>query len=1275
MFFQDKHQVEYQGSHRPKRRFFISRVFFAVKNKKKLLNISLVALTIFSLVGGMYFSSNQAQGVDFTFTQTDWSGGESAITATHTDNQIGWNKFSQKDTDIVTGAEVSIDQDAVLKSFSTEVDFEGGSGSNAGIVGADDPAVIQLLGLTKQVAAGNSYTCALKTDGSVYCWGFNDYGQLGNNSIVGTSEPVQVLGVGGIGMLADITQITAGNNHTCALKTDGTAYCWGYNVYGQVGDKTITQRNVPVQVKGVGGVGTLADVAQLVAGGNHTCAAKTDGTAYCWGHDLYGQIGDNVSTTRRTTPVQVLGVDGIGTLSGVRRISGGGNHTCAVKNEGTAFCWGSNAYGQVGNNSTIDALAPVQVLGIDGIGALSGIDRIATGAAHTCAVKTDNTVLCWGYNGNGQLGDGSDTDRYVPVAVAGVGGEDLLSDINQIIAGNSNTCALNNGGLAYCWGNNNFGQVGDGTTNSTFLPVQIMDDDGIGNLTEISQISAGNYHMCAVKTDGSLYCWGHSGYGETGDYSTNARLLPVQVVDVGGAGSLSDVNQISAGGTSSCARKTDGTAYCWGSNLSGQLGNGTTIPSSKPIQVVGVGGVGVLSDIAQVGLGASNSCALKTDGTVYCWGQNLYGQLGNNSNTNSSTPVQVSGVGGAGVLSDVDSIIVSHHHSCALKTDGTVFCWGYNAYGGLGNNSNVNSSTPVQVLGVGGAGFLSDISQLSAEYYHTCALKNDGSTYCWGRNNYGQLGDNSLVDKWIPVQTLDADGINNLSNVSQIEAGNHFTCALKTDSSVYCWGYNALGQLGIGSTTYKLLPNQVLGVGGVGTLSNVSHLSAGQYHICSTQNDNTAYCWGNNRYGQLGNNSTENALTPVQLLNPEGNAPFTGVVQTAGGNDQACILKSDNTVNCLGNNGMGQVGNNDIIYRTTPYKTNFAAGFYSSGTFTSAVSDFGHDRDFSKINFNKNTPAGTTLTLDIKAGNTAIPDGSWISQSDVSDGEDISSLSGNRYMQYQVELATADSAVTPALEDMSLVMPDVQSLTSSIYFTGDANNAPSKIQWAENLAQDTDIRFQIRTSSDGVSWSSWCGPDDGNAETCDQLGYFTDPTGESETIDNTQNDHLNDRYFQYQATLESVAGTYVPTLSSVTMSYSVIEPSTLATSSVITNKTSVSATLSGNISNTGGESPERFMEYGTLSGGDYSSSCTAGIGGTGDYSCNIASLIPDTIYYYRAKAVNSAGEAVGAEQSFRTLPSEITVSNPTSDDLDSLLADSYLAISSGTLDATDQATT
>jgi alpha-tubulin suppressor-like RCC1 family protein len=212
--------------------------------------------------------------------------------------------------------------------------------------------------------------------------------------------------------------ITAGDFHTCAMSTTGAVYCWGYNLSGQLGNNSTTNSDVPVQVEGVGGSGLLSGIASIAAGFAHTCAVSTTGGVYCWGYNPYGQLGNN-STTQRNVPVQVVGAGGSGVLSGIASIAAGEDHTCALSTTGGIDCWGYNDYGQLGNNSTTDSHVPVQVAGVGGTGLLSGTATIAAGGYHTCALSATGRIDCWGFNASGQLGNNSTTDSHVPVEVTG----------------------------------------------------------------------------------------------------------------------------------------------------------------------------------------------------------------------------------------------------------------------------------------------------------------------------------------------------------------------------------------------------------------------------------------------------------------------------------------------------------------------------------------------------------------------------------------------------------------------------------------------------------------------------------------------------------------------------------------------------------------------------------------------------------------------------------------------------------------------------------------
>jgi len=355
------------------------------------------------------------------------------------------------------------------------------------------------------VTVGTVHTCAVEASGAAYCWGLNDYGQLGNGSTHYSFTPV---GVAGELMFA---ALSGGFYHTCGLDTSGAAYCWGQNANGKLGNGSTTGSALPVPVSG-----GLA-FAAVSAAGLHTCGLHTSGTAYCWGWNGLGQLGDN-STTDRSTPVPVAG--GL-TFVG---LSAGGHHTCGVTTSGAAYCWGNNANGELGNGSP-GTSGPVPVAGGLTFAALSA------GYYHTCGVTTDGAAYCWGWNGFGQLGDGSTTGGATPVPVA-----DGLT-FAALSAGMFHTCGVTTDGAAYCWGRNDVGELGNGSATSSLKPVAVA-----GGLTFVSVTAAGwvffaepedllTDHTCGITTNRVAYCWGSNAWGFLGDaYGSGAQsLVPVKV--------------------------------------------------------------------------------------------------------------------------------------------------------------------------------------------------------------------------------------------------------------------------------------------------------------------------------------------------------------------------------------------------------------------------------------------------------------------------------------------------------------------------------------------------------------------------------------------------------------------------------------------------------------------------------------------------------------------------------------------------------------------------
>jgi alpha-tubulin suppressor-like RCC1 family protein len=357
-----------------------------------------------------------------------------------------------------------------------------------------------------------------------------------------------------------IKSIAAGTTHTCALTTEGGVKCWGANYNGELGDGTNIDRWTPVDV-----VGLSSGVTAISTSEFDSCALTINGGVKCWGYNYYGQLGDG-TTTDRWTPVDVIGLS-----SGVSTIAVGVSHTCVLLQSGGVKCWGDNHYSQLGDGTTTDRWTPVVVSVLS-----SPISAIATGWYYTCVVTTEDGAKCWGYNSNGQLGDGTTTQRLTPVDVVG-----MSSGTVAIAAGNDDhTCALTSGGGVKCWGRNETGQLGDGTTTNSYTPVDVL-----GLSSGVVTISSGGLgdHTCALTTGSGVKCWGFNYRGQLGDGTTTQWLIPVDVV-----GLSSGVVTISAGGWHTCALTDSSGVKCWGSNSKGQLGDGTTTDRLAPVDVVGL---------------------------------------------------------------------------------------------------------------------------------------------------------------------------------------------------------------------------------------------------------------------------------------------------------------------------------------------------------------------------------------------------------------------------------------------------------------------------------------------------------------------------------------------------------------------------------------------------------------------------------------------------------------------------------------------------------------
>jgi alpha-tubulin suppressor-like RCC1 family protein len=390
---------------------------------------------------------------------------------------------------------------------------------------------------------------------------------------------------------------------------------------------------------------------------------------------------------------------------------------------------------------------------------------------------------------------------------------------------------------------------------------------GAAPLTAVSGIVAGYGHSCTRMDDGTVRCFGENADGQLGDGTIERRLTPVVVRNAPGTGPLAGVAQVAAGDMHSCARKQDGTVRCWGDNFYGQLGDGTGVDSTRPVEVDDTAGVGRLRGVVQIASEYSHSCARRADGSVRCWGWNRYGQLGDGTTEDRFRPVVVANGAGTGPIGSVAQLAAGLGHTCALRTDRTVRCWGWNAYGQLGDGTHVDRARPVVVANGAGTGPLRDVVQLSAGLAHTCAVRADATVRCWGAGHYGQLGDGVTTGAAPrPVAVSNAAGTGLLAAVHHVTAGDLHSCARMQDGTVRCWGANFYGQLGDGTHTGRRRPVAVDDAAGTGRLGGVTRVSAGLGHSCARIADGTARCWGDNWTGQLGDGTRTERIRPVAVV-------------------------------------------------------------------------------------------------------------------------------------------------------------------------------------------------------------------------------------------------------------------------------------------------------------------------------------------------------------------------------------------------------------------------
>lgn len=706
------------------------------------------------------------------------------------------------------------------------------------------------------LAAGTNHMLALRTDGTVWAWGDNTFHQLGDATLKRRIVPGQVAGISGA------IAASAGDSHNLVLLSNGEVWAWGDNTYGQLGDGTQTTRDTPAKVQG------LSNVIAVAADGASNLALKRDGSVWAWGNNYYGQLGFSgpayvTVPTQIETLQDVVGVTSGAALTGdgsvwtwgynedgqlgdgtrtnravpakisitdVTRLIAGGSSRYAELQDGSVWFWGRIQEGELVDGTATNQLTPAAMP------ALQGYTQIAAGVSQALGVAPDGSIRAWGRNEVGEIGDGTKTLRNTPVIV-----KNLPKNPLGLAAGNWFSAAITADGNIWTWGRNDYGQLGRGLIfDNRPYPQKIL---GLAAVT----VTAGERHGLALAADGSVWAWGDNRYGQLGVSGVTDRVVPQPIAGMTAAAIASCKRQ-------NLALTAQGEVFAWGDDSGVQWGVASPSMRDKPVRIEGI-----TSTPVAIGCGDTHAVVLGQDGRVWVWGSNFAGQLGSGADATviASTPRVLAG------LANVRAIAVGGRFTLALTEDGSLYGWGYNFYGQLGDGSNVMRTTPVLLM--------TGVDKVVAGYSHAFAKMKGGGWYAWGSNFSGELGTGDTENRNFPVPVPALEGYARI-----VASGGENIAWRMTDRWGLSLGITETGEVWEWGRLYNVNPGEFDATltstpKPVTLLGGITQAALGGSHALAV-GGGAAWSWGNSTLGVLGQ---EVDLTkPEWVLSNDYRTPF-----------------------------------------------------------------------------------------------------------------------------------------------------------------------------------------------------------------------------------------------------------------------------------------------------------------------------------------------------------------------------------------------------------------
>ena len=727
------------------------------------------------------------------------------------------------------------------------------------------------------IDAGTYHNIVLAEDGRVFTFGYNGYGQLGNNSTTSASSLVEITGNLSLAEDEVVIEVEAGGNHTGVLTSDHQLYLWGYNLYGQLGDSTNANKSLPLNVTSFFSLGIDEYITSFALGDNNTIVLTNLGRVFTIGRNFNYQLGD-LSTSDKNYPVDITDNFSLGVGEQVIKVEFDYEYAAAITNQGQIFLWGRNSDGQLGIGSKEYRNAPTNATSFFNLNAEELIVDVELGYDHTLVITNQNRVFSFGENMYYQVGDGTSVDRLSPVYINNnLFSASLNKQYISVSAGYKDTMVITSEGDVLTYGYGDYGQRGNGTNTTAVAKSNItinlnLDEDEIAIKGKM-----GYHHTLVLTSNGRVISFGRNQQGQLG------------------IGSI--------------------TAYnAWPSFILSESGVIEIIDNYLPIA----------ENIVDVASGYLSSVLVTETGKVFTWGTNDFGSLGNNNTVSvHMNPTEITGNFTLASNDKIIKVFASENGSsyAAISELGKVFVWGYNAYGNLGDYTTNDLALPKDITSYFSISVGDYITDIVFAPSHTIALSNNGYVFTWGNNDMGQLGNASMTSYYYPQNITSRFSLGVGEEVVKVSAGLEFSAALTNEGRLFMWGSREIGQLADAPGTTKVItPSDRTSLLGLSVGETIVDFDSGFNHTLVLTSLNNVIGFGSNNYGQIGNLETASSSLPYNMttnLNLSGDT----VVELNAGTGSTVIITDNNRIIAFGNS------NYNLTIPTTPTPTDITSNY------------------------------------------------------------------------------------------------------------------------------------------------------------------------------------------------------------------------------------------------------------------------------------------------------------------------------------------------------------